>query len=407
MGFGQGLMDMADAKRAEALEKLRHDRALEQYRKRAEIQEQFDIRAEGRAQARKDARRGQVANVYESLFGTESGGNFGAANSEGYMGRSQFGQARLDDWSQAIGTPRITPEQFRKNPALQKEIEKWHFQDINDFIDKNDLESKYAGKTIGGVKMSRSGMIAMAHLGGSGGMKKFLDTGGKYNPTDSNGTSLSGYARTHGGLSTDMSGVWDVIADEDIPAGIRSAVFDKATGRDKKKPKSKALSRSMTVQIQNWGEEQGMDQEIISSFIIEAERLKGLDMTENEAFDSVIQHFEVGSKREDIEGSWINKVTGGRIGRDPTSGTVSTGPTGGFNYPEDHPGYQQPSLPQGFNAATAPAPTPSAAPEVMSSGPSMSTPAAPVTGPAVGTIDGQYRFKGGNPNDQNNWERVS
>jgi len=33
----------------------------------------------------------------------------------------------------------------------------------------------------------------VAHLGGKNGMRKFLQTGGKYNPEDSNGTSLSDY----------------------------------------------------------------------------------------------------------------------------------------------------------------------------------------------------------------------
>ncbi|BCB17907.1 hypothetical protein [Bosea sp. ANAM02] len=42
-------------------------------------------------------------------------------------------------------------------------------------------------------------MIAVAHLGGVNGMKKFVETQGGYNPSDANGTSLFDYFSRHGG----------------------------------------------------------------------------------------------------------------------------------------------------------------------------------------------------------------
>jgi hypothetical protein len=43
-------------------------------------------------------------------------------------------------------------------------------------------------------------MFAVAHLGGKGGLSRFIETGGAYNPGDDNGTRLSDYAaRGHQG----------------------------------------------------------------------------------------------------------------------------------------------------------------------------------------------------------------
>ena len=41
------------------------------------------------------------------------------------------------------------------------------------------------------VSYDRDGLMAVAHLGGVGGMKKYVRTKGLYNPSDALGTSLS------------------------------------------------------------------------------------------------------------------------------------------------------------------------------------------------------------------------
>lgn len=232
-GAGQAILDRAKQQREDALRELERKRELEDYdRRRSDSLSDYQMKRgdmladEQRGYDRENERVSRASNVYESLFGTESGGNFRAKNDEGYNGRSQFGQDRLDDYSQATGAPRLDLETFRNNDALQEQVEQWHFSDINQFIDKSGL-TEYEGKTIAGVPITRSSMIAMAHLGGKNGMKRFLETGGKYNPADSNGTSLSDYARTHGGLSTDMSEVWTVLADPNTPESVRDDIRER------------------------------------------------------------------------------------------------------------------------------------------------------------------------------------
>lgn len=144
-----------------------------------------------------------------SLVRTESGGNFAARNDsqgaggQGHFGRVQFGRARFKE-AKAAGAvpPGMTIEQFGQDTPesrqAQIDAERWHFGDIQNRISDTGLE-KYIGQTIGGVEITRDGMVAMAHLGGFGGMRQFLESGGQYNPADDNGTSLSDYARTHAG----------------------------------------------------------------------------------------------------------------------------------------------------------------------------------------------------------------
>lgn len=135
------------------------------------------------------------------LAQTESGGRYDIVNDEGYTGKYQFGQARLDDYNRAKGTS-YTTEQLRTNPELQEGVQSWHVGDIDNYIQSNGLD-QYVGRNVGGVNMSVDGMRAMAHLGGKAGMKKFLESGGEYNPADSNGTRLSDYAQTHGSKAED------------------------------------------------------------------------------------------------------------------------------------------------------------------------------------------------------------
>jgi hypothetical protein len=86
-----------------------------------------------------------------------------------------------------------TPEQFMNSPALQIAAENWHFGDLESQL--GDL----VGREVNGKVMDLPALVAMGHLGGAGGARKYVESGGAYNPSDSFGTSLADYANTHGG----------------------------------------------------------------------------------------------------------------------------------------------------------------------------------------------------------------
>jgi len=152
-------------------------------------------------------------SILNSLAVTESGGNFAAQNNEtghggqpGHYGRLQFGHARLQDAQRAGVLPQgITPQQFMADPRLQERTEAWHQQDLMRQAESLGL-TQYIGQQVGGIPITMDAIVAMGHLGGMGGARDFLRSGGQSNPSDSFGTSLADYARQHGGAGQQAQG---------------------------------------------------------------------------------------------------------------------------------------------------------------------------------------------------------
>lgn len=180
-------------------------------------------------------------NFPMSLVQSESGGNWQALNNEGYGGRLQFGKDRLADAARAGVIPAgMTGAQFSQlPPEAQQAVEQWHFADIDRQAERMGLNS-YIGQTVAGIPITQDGIRAMAHLGGIGGAAKFLQSGGQYNPADSNGTSLADYAARHGGgqaggfsggggysdpmAGIDMGVVMEALADPFLDEGSKSVL---------------------------------------------------------------------------------------------------------------------------------------------------------------------------------------
>ena len=129
---------------------------------------------------------GGLGSFGDKMKQSESGGRSNVQieleDGRSMTGSYQFGDARLADYKKANKAD-FTTEEFRNNPELQEEVFSWHIADIDKAIDN----------TKGSSEFSRDGLRAVAHLGGVGGMRKYVKSGGQYNPSDAFGTSLSKY----------------------------------------------------------------------------------------------------------------------------------------------------------------------------------------------------------------------
>jgi hypothetical protein len=129
-----------------------------------------------------------------------------------FAGLGGVGEARLQDMKNAGVVPQdMTLAQFAtaENEDVQRSALRWHIQDIDRAIDATGALSR---------GFSRDGLRAVAHLGGQGGMRRYISSGGRANPNDSyttpdgtvtEGTSLQDYydrfaGQDAGGMTADQ-----------------------------------------------------------------------------------------------------------------------------------------------------------------------------------------------------------
>lgn len=130
----------------------------------------------------------------QALAVRESYGLYDIVNSYGYMGKYQFGKMAL----RSIGLFDAT--EFLKNPEMQEKA----FDALiakNKWILKDEIR-KFVGRNVGGVRITESGILAAAHLGGAGSVKRFLKSNGQKKFSDGFGTSIGSYLKIFGGFDT-------------------------------------------------------------------------------------------------------------------------------------------------------------------------------------------------------------
>lgn len=125
----------------------------------------------------------------------ESTNRYDVVNQYGYMGKYQFGIKTLK--SLGIET---TKKEFLSSPDLQEEamitLLKSNQHNLRRQI------KKYDGKLVNGILVTESGLLAAAHLGGPGSVKKWLRSGEDFK--DGNGTKITSYIKTFNGYDLAM-----------------------------------------------------------------------------------------------------------------------------------------------------------------------------------------------------------
>ncbi len=127
----------------------------------------------------------------------ESQGQYDVVNRFGYLGKYQFGRSTLV----MIGVHDVS--KFMNSPTLQ-EAAFYAYIARNKWVLKRQIKN-FVGKTIDGVEVTTSGILAAAHLAGPGGVKRYLRSGGVSGSSDAFGTSIRHYMQEFGGY--DLSAV--------------------------------------------------------------------------------------------------------------------------------------------------------------------------------------------------------
>jgi hypothetical protein len=126
----------------------------------------------------------------------ESGNRYDVTNTFGYMGKYQFGKATL----KGLGY-NVSRKEFLNNPKLQEEamlsLLNHNKEKLQIYIDI------YDGKTINGIYITESGILAAAHLGGQGSVKRYFKNGKVFK--DGYGTKITSYMNQFSGYDINLN----------------------------------------------------------------------------------------------------------------------------------------------------------------------------------------------------------
>jgi hypothetical protein len=128
----------------------------------------------------------------EAVGFKESRNRYHIINTFGYLGKYQFGKSTLRRLKV------YNAEKFLKNPEQQERAFK-ALCSLNKYILRKDIR-RSVGNKINGVVITESGILAAAHLGGAGNVKKFLRSNGDTNFSDAYGTSIKYYMKKFSGF---------------------------------------------------------------------------------------------------------------------------------------------------------------------------------------------------------------
>ena len=123
----------------------------------------------------------------EAIAFKESQGKYQVVNTLGYLGKYQFGRTTLERFKI------YDTKAFLQNPE-QQEKAFMALCKVNKWILRKDIK-RSVGKTINGIRITESGILAAAHLSGAGNVKKFLRSNGEERFYDAYGSSIQVYMK--------------------------------------------------------------------------------------------------------------------------------------------------------------------------------------------------------------------
>lgn len=179
----------------------------------------------------------------DALGERESGSDYGIVNDYGYLGKYQFGELALIDvgyyrvdgtaendfgkeyWTGKDGID--SKADFLADGAVQEQAIRAYMKLQWVYLSETE---RFAGQTIGGLKMTESGLLAGAHLLGAGAVTAFLEGGAVAPPSDAFGTAITEYMTLFAGYDTPFTA--DHSGAESIAGGPKDDVLRGRGGND-------------------------------------------------------------------------------------------------------------------------------------------------------------------------------
>lgn len=122
----------------------------------------------------------------------ESDNTLHVVNRFGMMGKYQFDPSTV----KMLGF-KVTKKEFLSNAELQDSVMVANMRLNNQEL--NSIIKRYDGKVVKGIKITRSGILAAAHLAGPQNVMNFFQNTDWKGRTDANGTSIREYMKTFAG----------------------------------------------------------------------------------------------------------------------------------------------------------------------------------------------------------------
>ena len=161
-----------------------------------EIKQSEELRKQAEELKIKQYHQEELENFLDAIGFRESSNDYTVTNRWGYMGKYQFGRSTL----KGLGF-KVTKKEFLSNPQLQEEammaLLLHNKEKLQKYIDVFD------GQTINGMYISESGILAAAHLGGQGSVKRYFKNGKVFK--DGFGTKITAYMAQFSGYDIKLN----------------------------------------------------------------------------------------------------------------------------------------------------------------------------------------------------------
>ena len=161
-----------------------------------EVKQSEELRKQAEELKIKQYHQEELENFLDAVGFRESSNDYTVTNKWGYMGKYQFGRSTL----KGLGY-KVTKKEFLNNPQLQEEammaLLLHNKEKLQKYIDVFD------GQTINGMYISESGILAAAHLGGQGSVKRYFKNGKVFK--DGFGTKITSYMAQFSGYDIKLN----------------------------------------------------------------------------------------------------------------------------------------------------------------------------------------------------------